>query len=67
MAWNGLTPIQKQQELMNKNIIVTGWPLNKEISFSESGLRKIAGTHSRQISINGRCYRFMLFLFCPLS
>jgi hypothetical protein len=61
-TWNGLTPFQKQQELMNKNVIVTGWPLKDEISFSESGLRKIAGTQSRQISINGRLLVYAVFI-----
>jgi hypothetical protein len=55
-AWNVLTPVQMQQELMKKNIIVTGWPLKEKISFDESGLRKVAGTPSCQISINGRYY-----------
>jgi hypothetical protein len=53
-AWNGLTTVQMQQELSKKNIIVTGWPRKEKISFDESGLRKVAGTQSRQISINGR-------------
>ncbi|KAF8809712.1 hypothetical protein BYT27DRAFT_7222307 [Phlegmacium glaucopus] len=49
---NSLTPVQMQQELGKKNIIVTGWPLKEKISFDENGLRKVAGTRSRQISIN---------------
>ena len=52
-AWKELTPVQMQQELRNKNVIVTGWPLKDKISFDEDGLRKVAGTQSRQISING--------------
>jgi hypothetical protein len=66
-AWNGLTPVQMQQELMKKNIVVTGWPLKEEIAFNESGLRKVAGTQSRQISINGKHYWFLLFLFRSLN
>ena len=54
-AWNELTPVQMQEELKKKNVIVTGWPLKEKISFDESGLRKVAGTQSRQISINGTC------------
>jgi hypothetical protein len=56
MEWNNLTPVQMQQELTKKNVIVTGWPLKETISFTESGLRKVAGTPSSQISINGRYY-----------
>jgi len=52
-AWAALTPVQMQHELRNKNVIVTGWPLKEKISFNEDGLRKVAGTQSRQISING--------------
>ena len=52
-AWRALTPVQMQQELRKKNVIVTGWPLKEKISFDEDGLRKVAGTQSRQISING--------------
>jgi hypothetical protein len=48
-----------QQELKMKNVIVTGWPLKEKISFDESGLRKVAGTPSSQISINGRYYQFL--------
>jgi hypothetical protein len=59
-AWNKLTPVQMQQELSKKNIIVTGWPPKERISFDESGLRKVAGTQSRQISINGRYRQFLL-------
>jgi hypothetical protein len=55
-AWNELSPIQMQYELKMKNVIVTGWPLKEKISFDESGLRKVAGTQSRQISINGTCH-----------
>jgi hypothetical protein len=73
-AWNELAPVQMQQELAKKNIIVTGWPLNDKISFDENGLRRVAGTQSRQISINGRYRQFLLFpsrlitqcLFCRL-
>ena len=53
-AWTSLTPVKMQQELARKNGIVTGWPLKKKISFTESGLRKVAGTLSSQISINGK-------------
>ena len=52
-AWKALTPVQMQQELRTKNIVVTGWPLKEKLSFNEEGLRKVAGTPSRQISING--------------
>lgn len=52
-AWKALTPVQMQRELGKKNIIVTGWPLKENLSFDEDGLRKVAGTQSRQISING--------------
>jgi hypothetical protein len=45
-----------QQELSKKNVIVTGWPLKEKVSFNEDGLRKVAGTQSRQISINGNIY-----------
>ena len=56
MEWNSLTPVEMQQELSKKNVIVTGWPLKEKISFTESGLRKVAGTPSSQISIHGRCH-----------
>lgn len=59
-TWKALTPVQMQQELKMKNVIVTGWPLKEKISFDESGLRKVAGTPSSQISINGRYYQFLL-------
>jgi hypothetical protein len=59
-AWKALTPVQMQQELKMKNVIVTGWPLKEKIYFDESGLRKVAGTPSSQISINGRYYQFLL-------
>ena len=52
-AWKALTPAQMQQEQRKKNIIVSGWPLKEPISFDEHGLRKVAGTQMRQISING--------------
>ncbi|KAF9473195.1 hypothetical protein BDN70DRAFT_937616 [Pholiota conissans] len=52
-AWKALTPAQMQQEQRKKNIVVSGWPLEEQISFDEHGLRKVAGTHMRQISING--------------
>lgn len=52
-AWKALTPVQMQQELKERNVVVTGWPLEDNISFNEAGLRKVAGTPSRQISING--------------
>jgi hypothetical protein len=45
-----------QQELSKKNVIVTGWPLKKKVSFNEDGLRKVAGIQSRQISINGNIH-----------
>ena len=51
--WKALAPVQMQQELKKKNVIVSGWPLKDNISFNEAGLRKVAGTPSRQISING--------------
>ncbi|KJA20592.1 hypothetical protein HYPSUDRAFT_142053, partial [Hypholoma sublateritium FD-334 SS-4] len=50
--WKTLTPVQMQQEQRDKNIIVSGWPFKSDISFDEDGLRKIAGTQSRQISLN---------------
>ncbi|KIK07371.1 hypothetical protein K443DRAFT_33924, partial [Laccaria amethystina LaAM-08-1] len=50
--WKALTSVQMQQELRKKNVIVSGWPLKDDISFNEAGLRKVAGTPSRQISIN---------------
>jgi hypothetical protein len=53
-AWNELTPVQMQLELKKKNVVVTGWPLKENILFDEYGLRKVAGTQSRQISINGK-------------
>ena len=52
-AWKALTPVEMQQELRSKNVIVTSWPLKEKICFNEDGLRKVAGTQSRQISING--------------
>lgn len=52
-AWKSLSPVQIQQELRDKNIIVRGWPVKEAITFDENGLRKVAGTQSRQISING--------------
>ena len=55
-AWKALTPVQMQQELRKKNIIVSGWPLQKRVSFNEDGLRKVAGAKSKQISINGNTY-----------
>ena len=51
--WRALTAVQMQQELRRKNVIVSGWPVKDDISFNEAGLRKVAGTPSRQISING--------------
>ncbi|KAF8805215.1 hypothetical protein BYT27DRAFT_7040546, partial [Phlegmacium glaucopus] len=51
-AWKALTPVQMQQELRKKNVIVTGWPLKEKIFLNEDGLRKVAGTQSQQISIN---------------
>ena len=54
--WKALTPVKMQEELRKKNVIVTGWPLKEKISFDEEGLRKVAGTQSRQISINGNIY-----------
>lgn len=57
-AWKALTSVQMQQELGQKNIIVTGWPLKENISFNEDGLRKVAGTQSRQISISGTLSSF---------
>ena len=54
--WKALTSVQMQEELRKKNIIVTGWPLKEKISFDEEGLRKVAGTQSQQISINGNIY-----------
>jgi hypothetical protein len=45
-----------QQELSKKNVIVTGWPLKEKVSFNEDGLRKVAGTQLRQISINGNIH-----------
>lgn len=54
VEWKALTPVQMQQEQREKNIIVSGWPIKNEISFDEDGLRKVAGTQSRQISINGK-------------
>ena len=56
-----------QQELARKNGIVTGWPLKKKISFTESGLRKVAGTLSSQISINGKYHWLLLPLFNQIS
>ncbi|KJA12864.1 hypothetical protein HYPSUDRAFT_115319, partial [Hypholoma sublateritium FD-334 SS-4] len=50
--WKALTPVQMQREQREKNIIVSGWPINNDISFDEDGLRKVAGTQSRQISLN---------------
>ena len=71
--WKALTPVQMQEELRKKNVIVTGWPLKEKISFDEEGLRKVAGTQSRQISINGniyivnsRCDRALKCVFCRL-
>jgi hypothetical protein len=55
-AWKALTPVQMQQELSKKNVIVTGWPLKEKVSFNKDGLRKVAGTQSRQISINGNIH-----------
>lgn len=52
--WRALTPVQMQQEQRAKNVIVSGWPIKNKISFDEDGLRKVAGTQSRQISINGK-------------
>lgn len=58
-----MTPVQKQQEITVKNVVVSGWPLNEKIPFDEVGLRKIAGTPSRQISINGRyCHLYRMKL-----
>jgi hypothetical protein len=45
-----------QQELSKKNVIVTGWPSKEKVFFNENGLRKVAGTQSRQISINGNIH-----------
>ncbi len=42
-----------QHEQSAKNIVISGWPSKNNILFDEDGLRKIAGTQSRQISING--------------
>ncbi|KIJ95662.1 hypothetical protein K443DRAFT_11213, partial [Laccaria amethystina LaAM-08-1] len=39
-------------QLKERNVVVTRWPLEDNISFNEAGLRKVAGTPSRQISIN---------------
>ena len=55
-----MSSVEKQEELGRKNVIVTGWPLKEEISFTESGIRKVAGTPSSQISINGKYYQFLL-------
>lgn len=59
-AWKKLTPVQIQEELGKKNVIVTGWPQKEKISFDKSGLRKVAGTQSRQISINGIYHHFLV-------
>ncbi len=54
-AWKALSaPAQMQQEQRERNVVVSGWPLTEDISFNEEGLRKVAGTQSRQISINGK-------------
>ena len=53
-AWKALSPAQMQQEQRERNVVVSGWPLRENISFNEEGLRKVAGTRSRQISINGK-------------
>jgi hypothetical protein len=45
-----------QQELSKKNVIVMGWPLKEKVSFNKDGLRKVAGTQSWQISINGNIH-----------
>jgi hypothetical protein len=66
-AWSELTPVQMQQELKEKNVVVTGWPLKEKTSFDVSGLRKVMGTQSRQISINGRYHHFLAFLFCLIT
>ena len=66
-AWKALTPVQMQQELSKKNIIVTGWPLKEKLSFNEEGLRKVAGTQSRQISINGEIDVTNSCLDCSLT
>ena len=66
-AWTSLTPVEMQQELTRKNVIVTGWPLKEKISFTESGLRKVAGTPSSQISINGKYHQFLLPLFYQIT
>ena len=66
-AWTALTPVQMQQELSKKNVIVTGWPLKEKLSFNEEGLRKVAGTQSRQISINGEIDVTNSCLDCSLT
>ena len=30
-VWKGMSSVEKQEELGRKNVIVTGWPLKKEI------------------------------------
>ncbi len=64
-AWKALTPLQMQQELRKKNIVVSGWPLQQKLTFNEDGLRKVAGAPSRQISINGEAQSLdILFTLC---
>jgi len=45
-----------QQKLSKKNVIVTEWPFKKKVSFNKDSLKKIAGTQSWQISINGNIH-----------
>ncbi len=66
-SWKALSPIQMQQELRKKNVIVTGWPLQEKTLFDEDGLRKVAGAQSRQISINGKSHSLYAFYTLYLS
>lgn len=61
-----------QQEQSKKNVIVRGWPIKSKVSFDEDGLRRVAGTQSRQISINGNTVsslllRLVLTYICALQ
>ena len=70
VEWTALTPVQMQLEQRARNIVVRGWPVKNKILFNEDGIRKVAGTPSRQISVNGKDISQLLhipIIYCQIS